>query len=340
MNSEPEILIVDETTTALSLDGRKMLYDSIEKMRATDKGVILISHDLEEIMNTCTMLTVLRDGMIIGTLTKDEFDEAKIKAMMVGRQLTGDYYRGDFDGNFGEEVVLRAENIIGNSIVEDVSFELHKGEILGFGGLSGGGIRELGRMLFGLDKTISGSITLADGTVIKNASTAAKKGMGYVSKNRDEEAIMLDASIRNNIALTSLGKLTRKGFISGRAEKTFTKTVVEDMSVKCSGVEQLVSQLSGGNKQKVSFGKWIGNDSTILILDCPTRGVDVGVKQAMYQLIYALKQKGFSIVLISEELPELIGMSDRILIMKGGRITGEYPRSETLSEYELIQVMI
>lgn len=341
MRPGPEVLIVDETTTALTQDGRELLYSCIEKMRSEDKGVILISHDLEEIMTVCTTLTVLRDGVIIGTLTKEEFDTDRIKAMMVGREISGNLYRSDYDGSSGDEVVLTAEHLTGHWQVTDVNFELHRGEILGIGGLSGGGIHELGRLLFGMEKAVVGEARLADGSKVTGPNLAVKKGLGYVSKNRDEEAVMLGASIRNNAVLPSLGRLARGGIaITHKSEKNLANQVIDKMEVKCSSMEQLVASLSGGNKQKVSFGKWLGCGAKILILDCPTRGIDVGVKQAMYQLIYELKTTGYSFVLISEELPELIGMSDRILILKDGCVAGEYDRSETLSEHDLIQVMV
>ena len=341
MRPGPEVLIVDETTTALTQDGRELLYSCIEKMRSEDKGVILISHDLEEIMNVCTTLTVLRDGVIIGTLTKEEFDADRIKAMMVGREISGNLYRSDYDGSSSDEVVLTAEHLTGHWQVTDVNFELHRGEILGIGGLSGGGIHELGRLLFGMEKAVVGEARLADGSRVTGPNLAVKKGLGYVSKNRDEEAVMLGASIRNNAVLPSLGRLARGGIaITHKSEKNLANQVIDKMEVKCSSMEQLVASLSGGNKQKVSFGKWLGCGAKILILDCPTRGIDVGVKQAMYQLIYELKTTGYSFVLISEELPELIGMSDRILILKDGCVAGEYDRSETLSEHDLIQVMV
>ncbi|HHU05285.1 MAG TPA: sugar ABC transporter ATP-binding protein [Clostridiales bacterium] len=340
MYEEPDVLIVDETTTALSHDGRELLYAAIEKMRSESKGVIFISHDLEELMSVCNIMTVLRDGDIIGTLTKEEFDEATIKAMMVGRELTGSYYRSDYDGKVEDEVVLRAVHLTGAELVEDVNFELHRGEILGFGGLANGGIHELGRLLFGIDPAIVGSVLLADGTEVKDASTAVKKRMGYVSKNRDEEAIMVHASIRNNIALPSLSKLTRRGLVAAGKERELAKQAISTLEVKCQSMEQLTRYLSGGNKQKVVFGKWICNESHILILDCPTRGVDVGVKQAMYRLMYDLKCAGCSIILISEELPELIGMSDRLLILKNGKINGEFIRSPELSERDVIHAMI
>ena len=341
LRTDPEVLVVDETTTALTQDGREILYKCIEKMRSANKGVIMISHDLEEIMDVCSVVTVLRDGVIIGTLQKDEFDADKIKAMMVGREIQGDYYRSDYDGSHGDEVVLSAKNITGAWQIEDISLELHKGEILGIGGISSGGIHELGRLLYGIDKPVLGEVTLGDGTRITSSITAVRHKMGYVSKNRDEESVMLDASIRNNIVLPAMSKIAKGGiFVTGKSEKKLAEKVINDMSIKCSSMEQPIRSLSGGNKQKVSFGKWLGCGAEILILDCPTRGIDIGVKQSMYQLIYKLKTMGYAIVLISEELQELIGMSDKILILKDGRVAGEYERSETLSEHDLIQVMV
>jgi len=341
MMISPEILIVDETTTALSQDGREILYSCIDKMKAEDKAVIMISHDLDEIMEVCSVVTVLRDGVIIGTLQKDEFDEEKIKTMMVGREIQGDLYRSDYDGKISDEVVLRAKDISGAWQISDVSLELHKGEILGIGGIASGGIHELGKLLFGIDKTALGTVSLADGTKITNPRAAVRHKMGYVSKNRDEESLMLDTTIKNNLVLPALSRIAKGGiFIIGKDEKEVASKIIEEMSVKCQSQDAPIRSLSGGNKQKVSFGKWLGCGTEILILDCPTRGIDIGVKQAMYRMIYQLKQEGISFILISEELQELIGMSDRILILKDGRITGEYERSRDLSEHELVKVMV
>lgn len=341
MRADPELLVVDETTTALSADGREILYSCINKMQKENKGVIMISHDLEEIMTVCSTLTVLRDGVIVGTLDKEEYDIDKIKAMMVGREIEGEFYRKDYDGSSSDEVVLRAVNVTGAEQIEEVSLELHKGEILGIGGIASGGIHELGRILFGIDRPALGEIVLADGTKITNPVTAVKHKMGYVSKNRDEESIMLDTSIKNNIVLPAIARIAKGGiFVTPGSEKKVTTNIIEEMSIKCNSMDQPVRSLSGGNKQKVSFGKWLGCGTDIMVLDCPTRGIDIGVKQAMYHLIYRLKTEGISFILISEELPELIGMSDRILILKDGQITGEFERSESLSEHDIVKVMV
>ncbi|HHU22095.1 MAG TPA: ATP-binding cassette domain-containing protein [Clostridiales bacterium] len=167
-------------------------------------------------------------------------------------------------------MVLKAENLTGSVMIENISFELHRGEILGIGSLSGGGIHELGRLLFGIDKAIVGSVKLADGTEINSPSVAVKNKIGYVSKNRDEEAIMLQASIKNNIAISSLSELVKHGIIANKRERKLAEDTCRDMEVKCAGIEQQINNLSGGNKQKVSFGKWAGADAQILILDCLT----------------------------------------------------------------------
>lgn len=340
MFDDPDVLIVDETTTALSQRGRDIIYNLCRRFRDEGRAVIFISHDLDEIMDICTDLTVLRDGELIGTLSREEMEPELIKSMMVGREMTGHYYRGEWDGSHGEAVTLRLENVTDTSILNGVSLELHEGEILGIGGLTESGIHEVGRAAFGLQPLVAGGVTLADGTHVNHPSTATKHRMGYLSKNRDKEALMVSASILDNFVLPSLKDLRKGGLVTLKAEKKLALEMAELMQVKYADIQQPVSDLSGGNKQKIVFGKWLGNKSRIIILDCPTRGVDVGVKQAMYQLIYKLKQEGCSILLISEELAELIGMSDRILIMRDGAIASEHQRSESLSEHDLIKTMI
>lgn len=340
MRCDPDVLIVDETTTALSQRGRDVIYDIMKKMAAKEKAVVFISHDLGELMTVCTHITVLRDGVIIGSLEKEEFETHKLQTMMVGRELKGNYYRSDYDPSHGEKVMLKVEHLYGLKTLRDINLEVHEGEILGLGGLSECGMHELGRVMFGIDKTVAGRVTDEKGKEIKTTHGAAASGVGYVSKIRDQESLMLRASIGYNISLPSLDEISVGKIISRKKEGAFIEKQIEELSIKCQGKEQPVRALSGGNKQKVAFAKWVGKKSKILILDCPTRGVDVGVKAAMYQLIYDLKKSGNAIVLISEELPELIGMSDRVMILKDGVITGEYLRSPDLTEYELIQKMI
>lgn len=338
---QPKILIVDETTTALSQDGREALYQIMRNYRENGRAVVFISHDLDEIMEVCDTLTVLRDGNMVRTFQKEEFDADQIRTSMIGREIQGDYYRSDFIPSHMENVTLTAEHITVPGVLEDVSLQLRAGEIVGIGGLSHCGMHNLGKILFGAEHAVSGKVTTADGTVITNEAVAMKKGIGYVAKDRDVESLTLSASIRDNLAVAGMEQFAIGDFLvlSGR-EKKYVDAQIDALSIKCADRDQQVSQLSGGNKQKVVFGKWIGRGSDILILDCPTRGVDIGVKHAMYQLMIKLKNEGKSILMISEEMPELMGMSDRLIIMKDGRIMKEFQRSKDLSDTEIIQYMI
>ena len=337
----PEILVVDETTTALSQEGRSILYDLMKKLRNEGKAVLFISHDLDEIMEVCDTLTVLRDGAIIRHFTNDEFDADAIRTSMIGRELQGDYYRSDYTPSHLDEIAVKAEHISLGEALQDVSITIHKGEIVGIGGLSHCGMHPLGKILFGAIRPDSGEVVTGDGVKITSETVAMKKNFGYVSKDRDVESLSLSASIRDNIAIAGMEQYAVNNFLMlSSREKAYVDKQIADLSIKCADRDQAVSQLSGGNKQKVVFGKWIGRGSEVLILDCPTRGVDIGVKRAMYQLMTELKNEGKSIIMISEELPELMGMCDRLIIMKDGKITHEFARSASLSDAEIIQYMI
>lgn len=345
LNKDPEIFIVDETTTALSETGRNLLYKKMEELKNDGKSVLFISHDLDELMEKCDTLTVLRDGNIVANLekAKNEFDPDAIKKFMIGRELKGDYYRSDYDGSCGEEVVLKMVDGIRGNKLRHVDLELHKGEILGIGGLSDCGMHDLGKALFGAIKLEGGFVYSGENLKkqITSEEVAMKNRIGYLSKNRDVEALATKASIFDNIAAATINNVAKLNFFMFKApEKKLVNQQVRDLQIKCNSSQQLVNTLSGGNKQKVSFAKWIANDSEILVLDCPTRGVDIGVKQFIYQLLYKMKKEGKSIIMISEELPELIGMSDRVIIMKDGEITKEFPRSQDLSQEEIIKYMI
>ncbi len=338
----PEMLVVDETTTALSQQGRVIIYNIMKKMRDENKAVVFISHDLEELMEICDTLTVLRDGKLIATLDREEFDEVVIKRHMVGREMTGEYYRSDYGEPVSDEVVLKVEDVTtGQGMLMNFSMELHKGEILGIGGLSHCGMHELGKACFGEATILSGRVVdMRSGDEIKSAREALLHGFGYVSKDRDKEALVLTESIKDNILAAGFDKLQKGLYLSQKACNDYVMKQVNDLSIKCASIKQDVQYLSGGNKQKVVFGKWIGRDCDILILDCPTRGVDIGVKAAMYALINDMRKKGTSIIMISEEMTELLGMSDRIIILKDGEFAGEFLRSKELSENEIIDVMI
>lgn len=335
----PDILVIDETSTALSYEGRQILYKIIEDFKSRNKSVVLISHDLDELMEKCDTLTVLRDGKLIKHLNQDEFEENYIKQLLVGRELEGDYYRSDYNHEVSSEVVLKVENLKKENDLNGINLDLHKGEILGIGGLSHCGMHTLGKVIFGFENAEDGYVSV-QGTKITDEKTAMKAGLGYVSKDRDHEALSLNSSIRENISIVGLDIIKKHNLIFNKHEKAYVKEQVDAFNIKAQSMEQYVSGLSGGNKQKVVFAKWMGRNSDILVLDCPTRGVDIGVKQAMYQLIIKLKHEGKSFILISEELSELIGLADRLLIMKDGEITKEFYRDKELAESDIINYMI
>lgn len=341
MLDDPELLIVDETTTALSQNGRDIIYSLMRKMRDEGKSVLFISHNLDELIETCDVLTVLRDGDIIRSLEKSEMEPDLIKELMVGRKIEGNYYRPDYEPTRLDKVAVKVENLTVGHELENFNLDLHYGEILGIGGLSGSGLHELGKAMFGVEQALTGSVVACrTGDTIWNPVVAIRNRIGYVSKNRDTEALILNASIQDNILLPSYDKQKVAGLISKKKAKKFAAAEAENMSVKCASIAQEVQYLSGGNKQKVVFAKWIGTQADILILDSPTRGIDIGVKTNMYRLIDNLKKEGKAILMISEELPELIGMCDRILILKDGHLSKEFERSEELNEQMIIKEMI
>ncbi len=337
---KPKILIVDETTTALSQKGRLELYKIINEIRADGRSVIFISHDLGEILLHCDTITILRDGEYIDTVNANDVKEDDLKRLMVGREIGSAYYRTDYGKEISPEVVISIKDVTVPGQIQDISFELHRGEILGFGGLSECGMHEVGKAVFGASLDRKGSVKLSDGTEINDIPSAIKHSIAYASKDRDNESIILNESIRNNIVLPSLDDLAEKHILKSRKLNKFAKTHAEKMQTKMQGIHQFISDLSGGNKQKVVLARWLGKGSDILVLDSPTRGIDVKVKQAIYALMQELTAQGKSIIMISEEIPELLGMSDRILIMKDGKINGEFMRSESLSEEDLIAKMV
>lgn len=342
VSEDTEVFVVDETTTALSMEGRRLLYKLIHQLKDHGKSVIFISHDMDEILEQCTDLTVLRDGEIIGHLGRKEMElpnaEQSIRYMMVGREIGDSYYREDYDSSHGDKAALELKNVTAGSI-KDFSLRIHEGEIVGFGGLSGCGMHEIGKLAFGLEKPERGEI-LRDGKKVNSCQEAIKLGIGYISKNRDSEALILEGSIQDNITFPSENDLSKATFISPVKEKQMAEKEIEAFRIKCGDGKQWVNTLSGGNKQKVSFAKWTAKGSDVIIMDCPTRGVDIGVKQFMYELIARMKKQGKAILLISEEMAELIGMADKIIIMKDFKITKEFKRDKDLSENDMIEYMI
>lgn len=342
MYSKPDILIIDESTTALAEKGRMIIYKLIKKMQSENKVVVFISHDLDELMDVCNTITVLRDGHKVAVLNKEEMSIPTLRKLMVGRELTDNYFRTDYGESISDKVVLRADRLTsGDGRLVNLNIELHKGEILGIGGLANSGMHELGKMLYGDGVLATGKVVhTASGDVMSSPNVSINHKIGYLSKDRDLESLLLEASILDNIALPSLKELKKFLLISKKDEMELSKKQIAALSIKCTGAKQSVKALSGGNKQKVALGKWLAKECDIFIMDCPTRGVDIGVKSAIYNIMYELKKQGKSIIMISEELLELIGMSDRILILKDGKINAEFARSKDMSDSKLIQYII
>lgn len=342
LSVDPKLLILDETSQSLSHDTKKRLYEIIEQKLSEGVAVLMITHDVEEMCELAHSVSVLRDGALVATLMRDEISGDKIRNLMVGREVKADYYRADDDCTFEDEVVLRVSGITDPGKYEDVSFDLHKGEILGFCGLSDAGIHEIGKAVFGLNPPKAGEIELPQiGKKICKPLDATKNRMAYVPKDRDSEALLMNAPVRDNIYMPSCMEIQKKlFFISPKSCSALAEEAKERFSIKCTSINQIVSSLSGGNKQKVNLGRWLIKNLDILVLDCPTRGVDVGVKAYIYGLIKKMKEDGVSMILISDELTEILGMSDRVAIMKEGKLVSIMNRSEQLTESKVVEVMI
>jgi ribose transport system ATP-binding protein len=337
----PELFIVDETTTALPRKGRDILYRLIEELKAAGKTVLFISHDIEELIGVCNTVTILRDGKVVTTLREGEMDPKKMKALMVGREVVDNFYRQDFECTCISEDLMLSVNNLSSGILHDISFSLKTGEILGIAGLSDSGMHDLGKTIFGMEPLEEGSVKLKTGEKIKNPHHAIRNKVAFMSKNRDTESMLISMTIQDNVVLPSLDNLRKFGFfITPQSERALAKEWCDKLNVKMRELDQSCAELSGGNKQKIVLAKWLGNNSDVFILDCPTRGIDIGVKEAIYDIMEDLKKAGKSIIMISEELPEIIGMSDRIITIKDGGITHEFRRSKDLSEQDIIEYMI
>jgi ribose transport system ATP-binding protein len=338
---DPKILVVDETTTALSQSGRDKLFDVMRHVRELGHCVIFISHDMSEVLDMSDRISILRDGDYITTVEKRDVDEEQLKTLMVGRKMEDHYYRDDYPDYSSlpaSEVAIRAEHLKVPGQLDDVSLEIHRGEIVGIGGLSECGMHEVGKALFGASYDREGTVMLADGTEVNDINTAINHSIAYTSKDRDNESLLNNDSIEDNITLPSMRDMGK--FLSDKKLRAFADKYAELMSVKMVNVSQYVSALSGGNKQKVVLARWLGKGSEILILDSPTRGIDIKVKASIYALLEQMRSEGKAVLIISEEIMELIGMCDRIYVMKDGKIAGELTRRPDLTEQDLIAKMV
>ncbi|MGX4670546.1 sugar ABC transporter ATP-binding protein [Cerasibacillus sp. JNUCC 74] len=325
-----ELLVMDEPTAALTDREIERFFNVIKKLKAEGVSIIYISHRMEEIFEICDRITVLRDGEYIGTEKIADTSFQAIVKMMVGREI-GERYptRSNSIGN----TVFEAKALACDNIVNDVSFFVKQGEILGVAGLMGAGRSELMEAIFGFRKLTKGTIYINGKKVdIKHPNDAVKAGIGFITEDRKSKGLVIDASIKENIALTNLKTLSKKGVIYKRKERDLVKRLMEKLKVRATSEEQIVKSLSGGNQQKVVLAKWLGIRPKILILDEPTRGVDIGAKKEIYTIINELSKNGVAIIMVSSELPEVLGVSDRVMVMHEGKITAFFDRTEVDQE--------
>ncbi|GMQ61043.1 sugar ABC transporter ATP-binding protein [Vallitalea maricola] len=326
-----DVLIMDEPTAALTELEIEELFSIIKELKEKGVGIVYISHRMEELKQICDRVTVMRDGSYIDTKNMNEVTIDKIINMMVGREL---YVSALEEITHSDEVVLEVNNLNQGNKVKDVSFKLRKGEILGFAGLMGAGRTEVARAIFGADKKDSGEIILNNKKIhIKSPKDAVKNGIGYLSEDRKRYGLVLGLDIETNIVMANFSDYINPiGFVeTGKTSDTATESV-KDLAIKTPGISQKVKNLSGGNQQKVVIAKWLTRDCDILIFDEPTRGIDIGAKGEIYKLLNELASMGKSIIMISSELPEILRMSHRIIVMCEGRITGELNNEEATQE--------
>lgn len=325
-----EVIIMDEPTSALTAREIDTLLQVIQKLKRRGVSFIYISHRMEEIFDLCDRITILRDGQYIATKPIKETSLDEVVRFMVGRTLGERYPQLTHQA---KDIFLEVKQLTKRGVFENISFQVRRGEIIGVAGLMGAGRTEIMKAIFGFAPADKGEIFIQGKRVrIKNPNDAIRNGIGFVTEDRKSEGLILHFSIRENIALPNLKRFSSCGWISEQTEKTFVEELVQKLHVKMTDISQPVKSLSGGNQQKVVLAKWLGMEPKLLILDEPTRGVDIGAKKEIYFLIQQLAERGVAIIMVSSELPELLGMSDRIMVIHEGRIGGILDREEATQE--------
>ena len=327
---DAKVIIMDEPTAALTQSETLVLFDVIRSLKKQGISIVYISHRMEEIFELCDRMSVLRDGTYIGTKNIPETNMNEIVKMMIGREI-GERYpvRNCKIG----DTVLKVKDLTSSGVFHNVSFEVKAGEVLGVSGLMGAGRTEIMQAIFGNLHCDSGSIEINGKEVhIKSPIQAMKCGIGFITEDRKVEGLMLEESIEKNIALANLPRVSNHHVMDRKKEDDLVKKGIEELHIKCFGPDHECNNLSGGNQQKVVFAKWIYTDPKILILDEPTRGVDIGAKKEIYTIINELAAKGVAIIMVSSELPEVLGMSDRIMVVREGEVRGIIGREEANQE--------
>ena len=325
-----KVVIMDEPTAALTERETEKLFAVMHALKDKGVAIVYISHRMEEVFAHCDTITVMRDGYAISSKPTRETNMEQVVRDMVGRSIT-EYYPGRT--NEPGEIVLEVKNFCQEGLFNNISFKLRKGEILGVAGLMGAGRTEIMRALFGVDSCKHGEVYLHGKKVcIKKPEDAIKAGIGFITENRKSEGLILDFSISRNIALPSVDTFAKRSVINAKNETAFSEALSKKLGVKTASIDLEAGALSGGNQQKVVIAKWIGMNPSIIIMDEPTRGIDVGAKRDIYDLMNELTSQGVAIIMVSSELPEVIGMSDRILVIHEGKIAGELDHEEATQE--------
>lgn len=324
------ILIMDEPTSTLTLNEVSDLFRLVRRLRQEGTAIIFISHRLEELFELADRVTVLRDGVFVDTRQIKDVSRDDLIRMMVGRKITNMFPKQDVQAG---KVVLKVDRLSGDGTFRDISFELHEGEILGMAGLVGAGRTNVASAIFGVQPATSGVIQL-DGRQVQITSPqqAIALGLAYVPEDRQLHGLIPPMNITANISLPMLGEYSRHGWLREKEERSAAYKEARQMEVRANNIWQKARELSGGNQQKVVLAKWLATNPRILILDEPTRGIDVGTKAAVHALMSNLASEGMAILMISSELPEVLGMSDRILVMREGYLTGHFTRAEATQE--------
>lgn len=320
------LIVLDEPTSALTEREAETLFGLVRNLKSQGVTLIYISHRLEEVFTLADRIAVMRDGHLVGVAPASELTPERVVKMMVGRELGEFYPRTQTDLG---PVVLEACGLRRGSSIKGVDLKVHRGEIVGLAGLVGAGRTELGRLLFGADQPDEGEIRLEGRTVkIRSPQDAIHLGIGFLPEDRKQQGLFLKQSVRSNVAVSSLDRFSTLGVINYRRLADVVREIVTRLNLRARGISQRVGSLSGGNQQKVVIARWLNINPKVLILDEPTRGVDVGAKVEIYALMNDLARQGVGILMISSELPEILGISDRILVMHDGRIAAEFDREE------------
>ncbi|MHC4213067.1 MAG: sugar ABC transporter ATP-binding protein [Planctomycetota bacterium] len=330
MSRDVRILIMDEPSASLTANEVEHLFGLVETLKEKGVTIIYISHKMSEVFELADRITVLRDGKFITTLDSDMTNRSQLVGLMVGKELGESYPQKDKPE---EDVLLEVRNLSTTGFLNDISFTLRRGEILGFAGLVGAGRTELARAIFGADPIQSGQVLIEGKKIsVNNPARALVNGIGYVPENRKEHGILGHMSVKENVSFSSMKNLSLFGLVKDKKEKELIESFSEKLNIKAPDLNAPVGNLSGGNQQKVVLSRWLGAGCKILLFDEPTRGIDVGAKQEIYEIITRLAREGTGIIFISSETPELIGLADRILVFRAGSIVGAFQKGEATQE--------